>query len=127
MEAERAKVRLSSETTTSLDLQRIDPAAPDTLASVPLDRHTVRELSAPILQRTFLICDQVLSRAGVVARDVEAVFLAGGCTLSPDVREAVASYFGPKLRYELDPMHVVGIGASIAAIRPRYAELLLEG
>ena len=126
LEVERAKVRLSSLTATTFDLQQVDSAAPASLAEVPLDRNNVRELSAAILQRTFLVCDQVLGSAGIAARDVEAVFLAGGCTLAPDVRAAVASYFGNKLRHELNPMHVVSIGASIAAIRPRFANLLQE-
>ena len=57
-------------------------------------------------------------------RDIQAVFLAGGATLLPGVRDAVAEYFGRKLRYELDPMHVVSLGASMAAARPRCAPLL---
>jgi len=41
------------------------------------------------------------------------------------VRDAVAEYFGHKLRHELDPLHVVSAGASLAAARPRLSPLLL--
>jgi molecular chaperone DnaK len=126
LEAEKAKVRLSFATSTLINLEQVDAAAPSALSVVPIERHAVMELSAALIRRTFLVCDQVLADADVPARDVQAVFLAGGTTLVPGVREAVAAYFGQKLRHELDPMHVVSVGASIAAMRPRFANLLDE-
>jgi molecular chaperone DnaK len=126
LEAEKAKVRLSFATSTLINLETVDPAAPESLGVVPIERHTIMELSAALIRRTFLVCDQVLAEADVPVRDVQAVFLAGGTTLVPGVREAVGQYFGHKLRHELDPMHVVSIGASIASMRPRFASLLEE-
>jgi molecular chaperone DnaK len=124
LEAERAKVRLSSAPAVPIDLSGVDPAAPPDLPAIHLQRGILWELSVELIKRTFVICDQVLNSAGLTVRQIDAVFLAGGATLVPGVREAVAEYFGRKLRYELDPMHVVGLGASIAAARPRFAELL---
>jgi molecular chaperone DnaK len=106
LEAEKAKVRLSFSTSTVINLEQVDAAAPAALSVVPIERHAV------------------MADADVAARDVQAVFLAGGTTLVPGVREAVAQYFGQKLRHELDPMHVVSVGASIASMRPRFADLL---
>ena len=126
LESEKAKVRLSFATSTLINIEQVDPAAPESLGVVPLERHVIMELSAALIRRTFLVCDQVLAEADVPVRDVQAVFLAGGTTLVPGVREAVGQYFGQKLRHELDPMHVVSIGASIAAMRPRFASLLDE-
>ena len=126
LEAERAKVRLSSAPAVQLDLSGVDAAAPPGLPVITLQRGALWELSVELIKRTFGICDQVLSRAGLTVRQIDAVFLAGGATLVPGVREAVAEYFGRKLRYELDPMHVVSLGASIAAARPRFSGLLLE-
>ncbi len=126
MEAERAKIRLSRMSSTTLEVDGVDAAGPPDLPAIPLDRDAVWRLSASLIKRTFAICDQVLSSAGLTVRDVEAVFLAGGATLVPGVRDAVAEYFGKKLRYELDPLHVVGLGASIAAARPQLAPLLLD-
>jgi len=127
MEAERAKLRLGSESSVRIALEGVDAAAPADLPELTLDRRSVWELSAALIKRTFVICDQVLGSAGVATRDIQAVFMAGGATLLPGVRDAVAEYFGRKLRYELDPMHVVSLGASMAAARPRFAPLLLEG
>jgi molecular chaperone DnaK len=98
---------------------------PDSPA-IGLDRATLWKLGAALIKRTFSICDDVLGSAGLTVRDIQAVFLAGGTTLLPGVRDAVASYFGPKLRYDLDPMLAVSLGASIAAARPRFASLLRE-
>ncbi|HEX2676313.1 MAG TPA: Hsp70 family protein [Polyangiales bacterium] len=126
LEAERAKVRLTKNQVTTLDLEGVDPAAPADLQPIQLDRKAVWNLSAELISRTFAICDEVLGSASLTVRDIQAVFLAGGATLVPGVREAVAEYFGKKLRYELDPMHVVSIGASIAAARPRLSALLSD-
>lgn len=126
LESERAKLRLSATSSTTLELERVDPAMPSKLRPVSLDRAKVWELGAALIKRTFSICDRVLGDAGLTVRDIQAVFLAGGTTLLPGVREAVASYFGPRLRYDLDPMLAVSLGASIAAARPGFAPLLHE-
>ena len=105
----------------NVHITAIIPAA---IATTTLSRPTLMELSESLIRRTFSVCDQVLTSAHVTASDVQAVFLAGGTTLVPGVRDAVARYFGKKLRFELDPMHVVAIGASIAAARPGFASVL---
>ncbi len=125
LEAERAKIRLSQASSTEILLEGVDAAAPE-LPGLPFDRLTLWELSAGLIKRTFLVCDQVLASAGLTARDIQAVFLAGGGTLVPGLRDAVAEYFGKKLRYDVDPMHAVSVGASIAAARPRLASLLYD-
>jgi molecular chaperone DnaK (HSP70) len=66
----------------------------------------------------------VLSDASLRARDVDAVFLAGGSTLLPGLRDDVREYFGKRARFDLDPLHVVAIGASVAAARPDLSGLL---
>jgi molecular chaperone DnaK (HSP70) len=124
LEAERAKLRLTQMESTVLDLDGVDPAAPAHLPAMPIDRNLVWQLAADLIRRSFVVCDEVLTRAGLTIRDLQAVFLAGGATLLPGVRDMVAQYFGRKLRFELDPMHVVSIGASVAAARPRLASLL---
>lgn len=125
LEAERAKLRLFETPSTVIELERVDPAMPSGSLQLSLDRATVWRLGAALIKRTFSICDNVLRTAGLTVRDIEAVFLAGGATLLPGVRDAVAGYFGPKLRYDVDPMLAVSLGASIAAARPRFAPLLM--
>jgi molecular chaperone DnaK len=126
LEAERAKIRLSQQNATTIELASVDAAAP-VLPPIELDRALVWQLSAGLIKRTFVVCDQLLANAGLTVRDIQAVFLAGGATLLPGVRDTAAEYFGKKLRFELDPMHVVALGASIAAARPRLESLLFAG
>jgi molecular chaperone DnaK len=125
LEAERAKLRLGQTESTLIELEAIDAAAPSVLGALPLDRAAVLQLASNLIRRTFNVCDEVLSSAGLKVSDIQAVFLAGGTTLLPGVRDTVTQYFGRKLRYELDPMHVVALGASIAAARPKLASLLV--
>jgi molecular chaperone DnaK (HSP70) len=126
IESERAKLRLAQSEATLIALDAVDAAAPTTLAGLPIDRAAVWQLASNLIRRTFGICDEVLSSAGLKVGDIQAVFMAGGATLLPGVRETVTQYFGRKLRYELDPMHVVSLGASIAAARPKLASLLAQ-
>ncbi|MFI5309025.1 MAG: Hsp70 family protein [Polyangiales bacterium] len=123
LEAERAKIRLSETGATLLNLEGVDAAAP-ALPPLELDRLKLWQVSAALIKRTFVVCDDVLARASLTVRDLDAVFLAGGATLLPGVRDAVGEYFGHKLRHDLDPLHAVSIGASLAAARPRLSSLL---
>ena len=81
---------------------------------VVVDRTRLETLCAPIVQRTFLLCDRVLRDAKLHASDIDAVCLAGGTTLLPVVRDGVARYFSCLPRCDFDPMEVVAIGASLS-------------
>jgi molecular chaperone DnaK len=120
---EQVKCALSSEASCALDLAEVDPAAPP-LPPAHIDRDMLREVSEPLIRRTFSICDQVLGEAGIRARDIQAVFLAGGSARLPALHAMVSEYFGRKLRSDLIPEHVVAIGASMAAARPELWPLL---
>jgi molecular chaperone DnaK len=124
IEAERAKIRLASDETTTIDMPTVDPAAPTQVSSISIDRRALRDRASVLIKRTFAICDEVLGQAGIKARDVDAVFLAGGSTSLPRLREDVGEYFGRRPRHDLEPMHVVAIGASLAAVRPDLSGLL---
>ena len=76
------------------------------------------------MRGTFTLVDHVLAEGRVRARDVDAIFLAGGSTALPGLRELVGQYFQKRARFDLDPMHVVAMGASLAAARPDLAALL---
>ena len=84
----------------------------------------MQQLTLDLVRRTFSMCDEVLAQAGLKARDMEAIFLAGGSTRLPGLNAYIESYFGKRPRSDLDPMQVVGLGASLAAARPAVAELL---
>jgi molecular chaperone DnaK len=114
VQCERAKVRLGLAHSTQIELAQVDPAAPLATQSVTVDRSKLSELAQPFVGRTLLLCDQVLREARLRAEQIEAVYLAGGTTLMPLVRDAVAHYFGRLPRCELDPMEVVAMGASLS-------------
>jgi molecular chaperone DnaK len=124
--AEKAKIRLSETESSEIVLSEVDPAAPTDLDRLIIDRKLVWDLCSPIIRRTFSLCDEALDSAKVKANQIEAVFLAGGSTLLPGIHEYVGNYFGNRPRYNVNPMHVVSIGASLAAARSSILSLLPE-
>jgi molecular chaperone DnaK len=116
VQCERAKIRLGIASQTRIELAQIDPSAPAAAQSVAFTREQLALLCQELVGRTFLICDQVLRDAGLQTSDIDAVYLAGGTTLLPVVREGVARYFGSLPRCEFDPMEVVAIGASLVPL-----------
>ena len=123
-ESEQAKIRLSREEQTTIDLSRVDEAAPPSASPVEIDRELLSRLTHELLQRTLACCDRTLSDAGIRAKDIQAVFLAGGATLLPGMSDLVGHYFGRRPRVDINPLHVVGLGASLVASRPRLLEAL---
>jgi len=122
--AEQAKCQLSTSEQTLIEVADVDPAAPFTLGRAPVDRAMLQEVATPLIRRTFGICDEVLGAVGVRARDVQAVFLAGGSTRLPMLHGLVSEYFGKRARTDINPEHVVALGASMAAARPELWPLL---
>jgi len=121
---ELAKCELSESEEAAIAIPSVDPAAPESCGVIQITREEVQQLTLDLVRRTFVICDEVLGEAGVKARDIEAVFLAGGSTLLPGLRGYIESYFGKRPRFDLDPLSVVSMGASLAAARPAVSELL---
>jgi len=121
---ELAKCELSESEEAAIAIPSVDPAAPESCGVIPITREQVQQLTLDLVRRTFSMCDEVLAQAGLKARDMEAVFLAGGSTRLPGLNAYIESYFGKRPRTDLDPMQVVGLGASLAAARPAVAELL---
>jgi molecular chaperone DnaK len=113
VQCERAKVRLGFAQEARIELAQIDPAAPLAAHGVVLGREHFDQLCRELVNRTFGVCDQVLRDSGVTVRDIDAVFLSGGSTLLPSVRDGVARYFGKLPRCDHDPMEVVAVGASL--------------
>ncbi|MDD9936399.1 MAG: Hsp70 family protein [Myxococcales bacterium] len=114
VECEQAKIRLTSEPRTTIQLARVDPAAPQAAEQVEVDQDTVNGLVQDHVTRTFMLCDQVLREAQLSPSQIDVVYLAGGATMMPLVQQGVAHYFGALPRVEFDPMQVVAVGASLA-------------
>jgi molecular chaperone DnaK len=122
---ERSKCALAAQERSVLELDQIDPSLPPSVARFVLDRTALERVARPLIQRTFGICDEALSSAGLKARDVQAVFMAGGSTRLLVLEAMVSQYFGRRPRSDLNPEHVVALGASLVAARSELWPLLI--
>lgn len=113
---EKAKIRMSKGGPVQLDLKQVDPAAPQGVDALDIDEQLMSGLCLQLVRRTFGICDEVLRHLGLTVDAIDSVLVAGGATLLPAVRDGVEKYFGQEVDYAFDPMHIVAIGASTAAI-----------
>ncbi len=113
LHCEQAKIRLSEADETTIDLSEVDPAAPIQDKLLVLNQAKLSELASNLVRRTFIICDEVLMKVGMKARDLDAVLLAGGATHLKVIREGVEAYFGQPGLCSLDPMEVVALGAAM--------------
>ena len=80
-----------------------------------LSRATVSRYVMPLIQRTFQVCDDAISAAGLSPAQIDSVLLVGGMTRFPMVREAVGHYFNKVAIAHLNPDEVVAQGAAIQA------------
>jgi molecular chaperone DnaK len=115
--AERAKVELSSSTTTQINLPFItaDASGPKHL-NMSLSRAQFEQLVQDLIERTRGPVEQALSDAKVTADDIDEVILVGGSTRIPAVQELVRRLTGGKEpNMTVNPDEVVAIGAALQA------------
>ncbi len=115
--AERAKIALSSAEVVDVTAPALGRDADGNAIQLEttLDLATARRLVMPLIQRTFVVCDDALKEAGLSPRQIDQVLLVGGMTRFPLVREAVGAYFEMTPVAELNPEEVVAMGAAIQA------------
>jgi len=112
-ESEVAKIKLSQVEKTSISLSLVDPASPASIKSIALDQSSLIKTSDRLVRRTFLICDELFTGTNIRAQDIDHIILAGGTTFVPGIRERVGEYFQKNPRIDIDPTHVVSLGASM--------------
>lgn len=112
--AEKAKIELSSSTSTEINLPYITANAegPQHLV-MTLTRAKFEQLIDSIIERTIEPCKTTLEQAGLKPSDIDEVILVGGSTRIPAVQEAVKKFFGKEPSKGVNPDEVVAIGASI--------------
>lgn len=110
---ERVKVRLSDLDQTQVWLAPLDTNLAGKHLTV--HREQLDGVCHELMQRSFVVCDDVLKKAGIPASKIDAVVLAGGSTRMPLVRKAVSSYFGCEVECGLPPEGLVATGAALAA------------
>lgn len=101
-----AKIALSDNTTTSIDVLGWQG---------DITREQFNSLIQPLVKKTLMSCRRALRDADVESDDVIETVMVGGSTRVPLVRELVGDYFGKTPLTTIDPDKVVAIGASIQA------------
>ena len=112
--AEKAKIELSSSSSTEINLPYIMP-----VDGIP--KHLVRSLSRAkfealtedLVKRTMDPVKKALSDAGYSASDIDEIILVGGSTRIPAIQNSVQEVFGKKPSKGINPDEVVAIGAAI--------------
>ncbi|HET7029920.1 MAG TPA: molecular chaperone DnaK [Candidatus Limnocylindrales bacterium] len=115
--AEKAKIELSSTSSTEINLPYVtaDASGPKHLV-VTLSRAKLEDLVRDLIEKTRKPVEAALKDAGLKAGDVDEVILVGGMTRMPAVVEAVKAMFNGKEPHKgVNPDEVVGIGAAIQA------------
>ena len=112
--AEKAKIELSSTTSTEINLPYIMPVdgVPKHLVRT-LQRAKFEQLIAEIVERTIAPCRSALKNAGLSTSDIDEIILVGGSTRIPVIQDAVKNFFGKEASKGVNPDEVVAIGAAI--------------
>jgi molecular chaperone DnaK len=112
--AEKAKIELSSTTSTEINLPYIMPVdgIPKHLVKT-LSRAKFEQLADSLINRTIEPCRSALKNAGLTPNDISEVILVGGSTRIPAVQEAVQKFFGKAPSKGVNPDEVVAVGAAI--------------
>jgi molecular chaperone DnaK len=112
--AEKAKIELSSTTSTEINLPYIMPVngVPKHLVKT-LSRAKFEQLADRLIQATLAPCQQALKDAGMTASDIDEVILVGGSTRIPAIQQIVEKFFGKAPSKGVNPDEVVAVGAAI--------------
>lgn len=112
--AEKAKIELSSSTSTEINLPYIMPVdgVPKHLVRT-LSRSKFEQLCDDLIKKSIDPCRSALKAAGLQVGDINEVILVGGSTRIPAVQDAVKAFFGKEPSKGVNPDEVVAIGAAI--------------
>ena len=112
--AEKAKIELSSATSTEINLPYIMPVdgVPKHLVR-SLSRAKFESLAGNLIKRSMDPVKKAMSDAGYSTSDIDEVILVGGSTRIPKIQEEVEKFFGKKPSKGVNPDEVVAIGAAI--------------
>ncbi|RMH06154.1 MAG: molecular chaperone DnaK [Nitrospirae bacterium] len=112
LEAERVKIRLSSEATVAMAIELPDGKG---RYERMWSRDELDGLAADLVERTLTCCRLALKDAGLQAGQLDEVVLVGGSTRMPLVKRRVHEFFGREPHCELNPEEVVALGAAVQA------------
>ena len=112
--AEKAKIELSSSTSTEINLPYIMPVngIPKHLVKT-LTRAKFEQLADKLIQACLVPCENALKAAALNKSDIDEVILAGGSTRIPAIQTLVEKFFGKVPSKGVNPDEVVAVGAAI--------------
>ncbi len=112
--AEKAKIELSSKTSTEINLPFLtaDASGPKHF-NTTLTRAKLESLVDDLIQKTIEPCRKALADAGIEKSQINEVILVGGQTRMPKVVETVKEFFGREPHKGVNPDEVVAMGAAI--------------
>ena len=112
--AEKAKIELSSSTSTDINLPYITAGAtgPKHLV-MTLTRATFEQLADSLIQACKVPCQKAMQDAGLSNSDIDEVILVGGSSRIPAIQKLVEDFFGKVPSKGVNPDEVVAVGASI--------------
>ncbi|MBP7509404.1 MAG: molecular chaperone DnaK [Prolixibacteraceae bacterium] len=112
--AEKAKIELSSTTSTEINLPYIMPVngIPKHLVKT-LTRAKFEQLCDSLIQATIEPCRRAMQNAGMKTSEIDEVILVGGSTRIPAVQQKVQEFFGKAPSKGVNPDEVVAVGAAI--------------
>ncbi|MCL2339027.1 MAG: molecular chaperone DnaK [Proteobacteria bacterium] len=112
--AEKAKIELSSKTTTDINLPFItaDASGPKHF-NIQLTRAKLESLVEDLIEKSIGPCKKALADAGIDKSKISEVILVGGQTRMPKVQETVKEFFGREPHKGVNPDEVVALGAAI--------------
>ncbi|MCB9014398.1 MAG: molecular chaperone DnaK [Lentimicrobiaceae bacterium] len=112
--AEKAKIELSSSTSTEINLPYIMPVdgIPKHLVRT-LTRAKFEQINDQLIRSTIDPCRQALKDAGLKVSDIDEVILVGGSTRIPAIQKIVEEFFGKTPSKGVNPDEVVAVGAAI--------------
>ena len=112
--AEKAKIELSSASSTEINLPYItaDATGPKHLVRT-LSRAKFEQLADSLIKRTIDPCKSALKNAGYSTSDIDEIILVGGSTRIPAIQDAVKNFFGKEPSKGVNPDEVVALGAAI--------------
>jgi len=112
--AENAKIQLSSQTSTDINLPFItaDATGPKHLQKT-LTRAQFEQMTEDLFERTKEPCRKALADAGIGTDKIDEVLLVGGSSRMPKVQEVVKAIFGKEGSKAVNPDEAVAIGAAV--------------
>ncbi len=113
-EGEKAKIELSSTTSTDISLPYITntDAGPQHL-NCTLTRAQLERMISDYIDKCIKLCDGVLEKAKLSVSDIDEVLLVGGTTRIPAIQEMIKKYFGKEGNKTVNPDEAVALGAAI--------------